>query len=401
MTTVYPRVCGGTLGAQSIGILTTGLSPRVRGNQLRDAVSCIRLRSIPACAGEPLPFRRRSLASSVYPRVCGGTRPWHAVKRPASGLSPRVRGNRTMFLVHRRELGSIPACAGEPIPIQNVRPCAKVYPRVCGGTSSPSNSTTDDSGLSPRVRGNLLLPLEFALQHRSIPACAGEPFPARAASASGKVYPRVCGGTAGTPRRPLLIDGLSPRVRGNLLIKDTMHGLDGSIPACAGEPRIMTPPSSLKSVYPRVCGGTWPPSPIDSTPLGLSPRVRGNRHRSDSDSALSRSIPACAGEPRYITCQYTINTVYPRVCGGTGDDPWNFTVGEGLSPRVRGNPRIPCHLAGYRRSIPRVCGGTLVSAAAFKGPEGLSPRVRGNLPIRNQRPPRLRSIPACAGEPLL
>ena len=85
------------------------------------------------------------ICDRVYPRVCGGT-----CHRP--GLSPRVRGNRSVV----PDMGSIPACAGEPptTPIRRSIPacagepgsipacageprCREVYPRVCGGTDMP------------------------------------------------------------------------------------------------------------------------------------------------------------------------------------------------------------------------------------------------------------------------
>ena len=50
-----------------------GLSPRVRGNPSGLATWLFEKRSIPACAGEPLPLRAPGTAMTVYPRVCGGT----------------------------------------------------------------------------------------------------------------------------------------------------------------------------------------------------------------------------------------------------------------------------------------------------------------------------------------
>ena len=50
------------------------------------------------------------------------------------------------------------------------------------------------------------------------------------------VYPRVCGGTRSRNPSPTWGRGLSPRVRGNLVHRDTDEGNRGSIPACAGEP---------------------------------------------------------------------------------------------------------------------------------------------------------------------
>ena len=71
----------------------------------------------------------------VYPRVCGGTGQANLVTIGGDGLSPRVRGNLAQHRNGERRLGSIPACAGEPLSLsRTTRRCA-VYPRVCGGTS--------------------------------------------------------------------------------------------------------------------------------------------------------------------------------------------------------------------------------------------------------------------------
>ena len=73
-------------------------------------------------------------SAAVYPRVCGGT---NGAERPitqADGLSPRVRGNLPLDVVCVRDDGSIPACAGEPVLATGVQYKGGVYPRVCGGT---------------------------------------------------------------------------------------------------------------------------------------------------------------------------------------------------------------------------------------------------------------------------
>ena len=71
---------------------------------------------------------------------------------------------------------------------------------------------------------------------RSIPAYAGEPFGMPLTGQNLVVYPRVCGGTAGKPRGVPVDKGLSPRMRGNLVISAPPSGRGGSIPAYAGEP---------------------------------------------------------------------------------------------------------------------------------------------------------------------
>ena len=376
-------------------------------------------RSIPACAGEPRPRGPRRTRARVYPRVCGGTRSVQATPPCFAGLSPRVRGNRRWIPVRRSDPGSIPACAGEPFSLVARAGRVRVYPRVCGGTSTAPREKCSASGLSPRVRGNRLrggLPLVGA---GSIPACAGEPEAERRVLAQTRVYPRVCGGTQ-TPEEWLSLDsGLSPRVRGNPLLRQHRRARRGSIPACAGEPRGRTTSGRISRVYPRVCGGTrrritWP-----ARRTGLSPRVRGNRGPAGGRGHGAGSIPACAGEPSAPRSKRSPRRVYPRVCGGTANSKPGTVGWLGLSPRVRGNPcskggarhdrgSIPA-CAGeparadrnpvHQRVYPRVCGGTWLRCTCIRKFPGLSPRVRGNRMRGGVCVAVGGSIPACAGEP--
>ena len=267
---VYPRVCGGTsctVAGRSSHLYAT-VYPRV-------------------CGGTCSPGIRQCSQrwQAVYPRVCGGTQNFIGVAALASGLSPRVRGNRVWESASRPGIGSIPACAGEPLSGRfagctclkgrSIPACAGepsailpscvgvigVYPRVCGGTGGDQNAASPDGGLSPRVRGNPSVTWQFGNQNRSIPACAGEPLQAVVGPGVLGVYPRVCGGTYTHSLTHQCWPGLSPRVRGNHVVPVIRNSTTGSIPACAGEPpqngRLSGSPSlSPSRVYPRVCGGT-------------------------------------------------------------------------------------------------------------------------------------------------
>ena len=57
--------------------------------------------------------------------------------------------------------------------------------------------------------------------------------------------------------------------------------------------------------------------PKRQTGYGLSPRMRGNPTLPDLYGIRQRSIPAYAGEPRWIWIRSGTGQVYPRVCGGT------------------------------------------------------------------------------------
>ena len=400
-------------------MLAWGLSPRVRGNRADHGDRPRRIGSIPACAGEPSTSPSGRRATGVYPRVCGGTIANVADIASLPGLSPRVRGNRLRVEPELAAGGSIPACAGEPRPSLRSNVVVRVYPRVCGGTPPRAPGGCGRRGLSPRVRGNPVDRRPVPLPAGSIPACAGEPWMFTPPPPGGRVYPRVCGGTAAWQRRHSTRKGLSPRVRGNLAAYRVPVVAEGSIPACAGEPRRRRVRRGGAGVYPRVCGGTARLTICWSVCAGLSPRVRGNRLRHAVVAAMPGSIPACAGEPARFRASVGKGPVYPRVCGGTLRVDRAHRRGEGLSPRVRGNREIGKLATQYLGSIPacagepwpprrkpcetkvypRVCGGTSVGRRPVGDEKGLSPRVRGNRTRGGGAPPPAGSIPACAGEP--
>ena len=154
---VYPRVCGGTRRGAPLRPPLRGLSPRVRGNPTAPACRPFCARSIPACAGEPAPgspLSPLSPLSPVYPRVCGGTAGHRSGTPSWWGLSPRVRGNHFGVSVVGCRVRSIPACAGEPSHRPHAGGRGWVYPRVCGGTQVRRRDCNSCQGLSPRVRGN-------------------------------------------------------------------------------------------------------------------------------------------------------------------------------------------------------------------------------------------------------
>ena len=66
--------------------------------------------------------------------MCGGTQELLGGYLPQIGLSPRVRGNQDSPFDDVRLVRSIPACAGEPLSTACPHGDAEVYPRVCGGT---------------------------------------------------------------------------------------------------------------------------------------------------------------------------------------------------------------------------------------------------------------------------
>ena len=192
-------------------------------------------------------------------------------------------------------------------------------------------------GLSPRGRGNQLHGAHGDAKVRSIPAWAGEPPLVKAVAAEALVYPRVGGGTAFSRNIFWRSPGLSPRGRGNLSPHEANHVTHGSIPAWAGEPSRGSRGVALRTVYPRVGGGTRNPPVVAPMAEGLSPRGRGNPNPCQPNHGKRGSIPAWAGEPPISRVGIVQATVYPRVGGGTQGGGKRRVMGVGLSPRGRGN----------------------------------------------------------------
>ena len=217
---------------------------------------------------------------------------------PDSGLSPRVRGNPALTRVRR--------------------PFFKVYPRAYGGTMSTDASLPRSKGLSPRVRGNHMRASACTGAQRSIPARTGEPDCPCCEGSGEQVYPRAYGGTVVLPLFRGLVEGLSPRVRGNLQRVFRALQMARSIPARTGEPLTPGRRERRPGVYPRAYGGTQAAEARPREVEGLSPRVRGNPQSGMRATTLLGSIPARTGEPGHPARGCKSRPVYPRAYGGTG-----------------------------------------------------------------------------------
>ena len=395
---VYPRAYGGTATRRRSWTPDGGLSPRIRGNRPETEKPIRPPGSIPAHTGEPRPGPKLSPTAGVYPRAYGGTTSHWTCQPRQSGLSPRIRGNRPPDRRHRQRGGSIPAHTGEPLRLRAPDPRPRVYPRAYGGTVVLYTTSGSVGGLSPRIRGNPRRPAPQRPDHGSIPAHTGEPTTRRPATRRRWVYPRAYGGTPYRTHRLGIAEGLSPRIRGNHRDAGRRRGEAGSIPAHTGEPLFPSGHRSLPGVYPRAYGGTAVRIDGPAAAQGLSPRIRGNLVRLPPGGADGGSIPAHTGEPPFPVRSSVSPGVYPRAYGGTRHRLAHGGAQEGLSPRIRGNPSlrsfrrslsgsIPAHtgepyssqvIGAGGRVYPRAYGGTRTSARTTAGSSGLSPRIRGN-----------------------
>ena len=176
-------------------------------------------------------------------------------------------------------------------------------------------------------------------RYGSIPVCTGEPKTGCRISCWVAVYPRVYGGTHQRPAFLLAPVGLSPCVRGNLTRVLMLELQIGSIPVCTGEPNHASCSARAVGLSPCVRGNQRPVAEV-LLGGGLSPCVRGNPPTTGIPSGSSRSIPVCTGEPVKGKRDGRNDMVYPRVYGGTRKLRSSSNDNSGLSPCVRGNPRI-------------------------------------------------------------
>ena len=233
---VYPHACGETACSVPHAGRILGLSPRMRGNPSSRAADPADPRSIPTHAGKPKIDRISASCPRVYPHACGETALKPSWPLITAGLSPRMRGNQINRDLDRVVHGSIPTHAGKPTQRLPWAAFRRVYPHACGETEFAQNLFWKRPGLSPRMRGNLEDLKQLGRDAGSIPTHAGKPQRRGQDGAGGGVYPHACGETPSPSVRQIPLWGLSPRMRGNRNSEIQPCPRMGSIPTHAGKP---------------------------------------------------------------------------------------------------------------------------------------------------------------------
>ena len=131
----------------------TGSPPRVRGKAAVGAVLAFVIGITPACAGKrknPLPV---IYLGWDHPRVCGEKRRKTGPVCGILGSPPRVRGKVDMGIEEAEVVGITPACAGKSRCRRRAGRRPWDHPRVCGEKTLAVQSSVEDQGSPPRVRG--------------------------------------------------------------------------------------------------------------------------------------------------------------------------------------------------------------------------------------------------------
>ena len=171
--TVYPRVYGECSVCRTWKIKTYGLSPRIRGMPFKCLAIPVIARFIPAYTGNASLAALRVNIDTVYPRVYGECLSRSRNRNGWSGLSPRIRGMRNGRSFGNTTPRFIPAYTGNATEDAAGYAALTVYPRVYGECLHAAHVLSDISGLSPRIRGMLLMGDSVLEYDRFIPAYTG------------------------------------------------------------------------------------------------------------------------------------------------------------------------------------------------------------------------------------
>ena len=316
-----------------------GLSPRVRGTRPAANPAGVRRRIIPARAGNtrwPASSPRRG---GDHPRVCGEHLNAVAGGNADTGSSPRVRGTPSSVTGLTSLSRIIPACAGNTRKVHDRGRNHRDHPHVCGEHRSLIRIVQERLGSSPRVRGTRLSnPLDVVVVG-IIPACAGNTLRTRRRCVSSWDHPRVCGEHGWWANESCVVQGSSPRVRGTRTSSRIYGRVRGIIPACAGNTEGLNVHLHLRRDHPRVCGEHNGKIPSGAGMLGSSPRARGTQARLGRGDGVDGIIPACAGNTEGLNVHLHLRRDHPRVCGEHATSMSSVNGAVGSSPRVRGTQR--------------------------------------------------------------
>ena len=152
---VHPRACGEHDHSRPFAHFFAGSSPRLRGTCENYPGRSIVDRFIPAPAGNISSEWSTPTSSAVHPRACGEHLVGLVDHSPQPGSSPRLRGTLTGAITTVIRLRFIPAPAGNIMSLCGLFDLLSVHPRACGEHLARQRPAVHLSGSSPRLRGTL------------------------------------------------------------------------------------------------------------------------------------------------------------------------------------------------------------------------------------------------------
>ena len=333
---VHPRERG-EHPADGIGLCATaGSSPRARGTRTAGRGSWLHSRFIPASAGNTTAPSPSPGLAAVHPRERGEHYSPISIAGLGGGSSPRARGTQLASGGRSLRVRFIPASAGNTPRTGRWPASSSVHPRERGEHPPLGRRHVARRGSSPRARGTPRIPTAHPVDRRFIPASAGNTNGARGTGSMSAVHPRERGEHPSMARMYDTDRGSSPRARGTRRGRPPVHRGWRFIPASAGNTNLVAAISAVTPVHPRERGEHKVKEGEVTADLGSSPRARGTRRPQDCTAGQHRFIPASAGNTCPPHEPWRARPVHPRE---RGEHAWmvvTTTPLPGSSPRARG-----------------------------------------------------------------
>ena len=155
MLRIIPAHAGQTGGGAGSLNGRYGSSPRMRGKRTRPPSRWLAPRIIPAHAGQTRLFDGVPTSVPDHPRACGANNGYVSGYGPLDGSSPRMRGKLSHFKLLDVKLRIIPAHAGQTMSTRSLMTKHVDHPRACGANTYSPKIPQLSCGSSPRMRGKL------------------------------------------------------------------------------------------------------------------------------------------------------------------------------------------------------------------------------------------------------
>ena len=180
-----------------------------------------------------------------------------------------MRGKVPQHEQHDKGHGITPACAGKSLPAMLTTSGDRDHPRMCGEKMLTGDTTDEETGSPPHVRGKAIA-LGFSIDVlRITPACAGKSGCPLSCGCIFWDHPRMCGEKHRRWCRARQRSGSPPHVRGKVFDWLRRNGYLRITPACAGKrlkrSRSIVPHAAIVPLFPSVCNK---PAGSDGSPAG-------------------------------------------------------------------------------------------------------------------------------------
>ncbi|PKU92722.1 hypothetical protein CQR47_0571 [Bifidobacterium thermophilum] len=189
----HPRMCGEHTYAIPYGASMGGSSPHVRGTRGPDVGHLPATGIIPACAGNTRLATNRRFRPRDHPRMCGEHGMFPLMLFFRLGSSPHVRGTLNQLRESFNQAGIIPACAGNTSDNPRGFGFGGDHPRMCGEHLTTQAYGGIVLGSSPHVRGTHIDEAHIYREIGIIPACAGNTHGRVTLFVLCQDHPRMCG----------------------------------------------------------------------------------------------------------------------------------------------------------------------------------------------------------------